>query len=54
MSRYIGLIFLLIVFQQGKAQRLISKDEAVQLAFNNQRNLKTSNLFRLDIEFGDN
>ena len=44
MSRYIGLIFLLIVFQQGKAQRLISKDEAVQLAFNNQRNLKTSNL----------
>jgi outer membrane protein TolC len=44
MSRYIGLIFLIIVYQPGKAQRLITKDDAVQLAFNNQRNLRTANL----------
>ena len=44
MSRYIGLILLIIVYQSGKAQRLITKDDAVQLAFNNQRNLRTANL----------
>src|SRR5688572_12349541 len=44
MSRYIGLILLIIIYQTGKAQRLITKDDAVQLAFSNQRNLKAANL----------
>ncbi|HET9746725.1 MAG TPA: hypothetical protein VFP97_13510, partial [Chitinophagaceae bacterium] len=44
MSRYLGLIFLVILYQSGKAQRLITKDDAIQLAFNNQRNLATASL----------
>ena len=44
MLRYTGLILLLIIFQSGEAQRLITKDDAVQMAFSNQRNLKAANL----------
>src|SRR5687768_9418580 len=44
MLRYISLILLIIIYQTGKAQRLITKEDAVQLAYNNQRHLKAANL----------
>lgn len=44
MSRYIGLILLLIIHHAGNTQPLISKEDAVQMAFNNQRNLKAATL----------
>lgn len=45
MLRYAGLILLFhITFYNSNAQRLITREEAVQLALNNQRNLKAANL----------
>lgn len=45
MLRYIPLFFIAtLIYQSGQAQRLITKDESVNLAFNNQRNLKAANL----------
>ena len=44
MLRITGLILLLLLFKSGFAQRSISRTEAVQLAFNNQRNLKAAGL----------
>ena len=44
MLRYAGLILLFHIAFYGKAQRLITREEAVQLALNNQRNLKAANL----------
>ena len=45
MSRYFGLVLItLFVYHFGSAQRLLTKDDAIQLALNNQRNLKAANL----------
>src|SRR5687767_16023139 len=45
MSRHFGLVFLTIfLYQFSSAQRLLSKEEAIQAALNNQRNLKAANL----------
>jgi outer membrane protein TolC len=45
MSRYFGLVFFTIFLCQfSSAQRLLSKEEAIQAALNNQRNLKAANL----------
>jgi cobalt-zinc-cadmium resistance protein CzcA len=44
MSRYLGFILFLLVYQSGFGQRVITADEAVNLALANQRNLKAANL----------
>lgn len=44
MLRYLGLVLSLLFIQVSKAQRVITKEEAVTLAFNTQRNLKAANL----------
>ena len=44
MLRIIAFIFLLISFQYSSAQRLITKEDAVQLSLNNQRNLRAASL----------
>jgi outer membrane protein, heavy metal efflux system len=45
MVRYVFLVLLFFfLYQSGKAQRLITQDEAVNLAINNQRNLRAANL----------
>jgi len=44
MFRGLILLLLIFLFQQGYSQRLITLDESVNLAINNQRNLKAANL----------
>jgi hypothetical protein len=44
MIRYVLIIGLLFSGYLAQAQRLISQEEAVNLAFNNQRNLRAANL----------
>jgi len=45
MLRYVFLFFFsLLLFRTGIAQRVLAKDDAVNLALNNQRNLKALNL----------
>jgi outer membrane protein, heavy metal efflux system len=44
MIRFISLFLLLAVCQSLNAQRFLTQDEAVNLAINNQRNLKAVNL----------
>ncbi|HZF63244.1 MAG TPA: TolC family protein [Chitinophagaceae bacterium] len=44
MLRLVGLLFLTFSFVVGRAQRFVSADEAVQLAFGNQVNLRAANL----------
>jgi len=45
MRRIIGSVFLFIVsYNTSQAQRQVSRDEAVQLALNNQRNLRAATL----------
>ena len=42
MLRFTGIIVLLIISRSLSAQKLITRDEAVQLALNNQRNVKAA------------
>jgi outer membrane protein TolC len=45
MLRHFGLVLITVfVYHFGSAQRLLTKDDAIQLALNNQRNLKAANL----------
>lgn len=44
MFRYLSLFLLIILHHSGNGQRLITGEEAVSLALNNQRNLKAANL----------
>jgi cobalt-zinc-cadmium resistance protein CzcA len=45
MLRYFGLVLIAVfVYHSGSAQRLLTKEDAIQLALNNQRNLKAANL----------
>lgn len=44
MVRYIGLIVFILFGSIAQAQKFISQEEAVNLAFNNQRNLQAANL----------
>ena len=45
MLRHFGLVLIAVfVYHFSTAQRLITKDDAIQLALNNQRNLKAANL----------
>jgi cobalt-zinc-cadmium resistance protein CzcA len=44
MLRYFSSLFFILLFSAVSSQKLITKDEAVQLAINNQRNLQAANL----------
>ena len=45
MLRHFGLVLIAVfVYHFSTAQRLLTKDDAIQLALNNQRNLKAANL----------
>ena len=44
MVRFSSLFLFIFFFQFSQAQRLITKDDAVNLAVNNQRNLRAANL----------
>ncbi len=44
MSRYLSFVLLLFTYHSSFSQRLITADEAVNLALNNQRNLKAASL----------
>ena len=44
MVRYVLLIGLIVSVNVARSQRLISQEEAISLAFNNQRNLRAANL----------
>ncbi len=45
MLRHFGLVLITVfIYHLSSAQRLLTKDDAIQLALNNQRNLKAANL----------
>lgn len=45
MLRYFGLVLIAVfTYHFGYAQRLLTKEDAIQLALNNQRNLKAANM----------